>query len=311
MTLDIVIVNWNTGRQLSSCIESITLADRGSVVLNRIVIVDNASTDRSVENISKPSLCLHLIRNDENRGFARACNQGAEGSAADFLLFLNPDTVLTADSLRRPLEFMQSSENTNVGIAGIQLVDSRGKVSASCSRFPTARRLLAEIFGIDHIFPSAGQKMADWNHSESRAVDQIMGAFFLVRRNLFEILSGFDERFFVYFEEVDFSFRARAHGFSSYYLADCKAFHKGGGSSEQVKAKRLFYSLRSRILYGYKHFGVLSGTAVLLATLLFEPFTRLFFSLCRGSVRGIAATIEAYWFLVRALCLGSTRQGAE
>jgi hypothetical protein len=153
--------------------------------------------------------------------------------------------------------------------------------------------------------------MLDWNHAESCRVDQVMGAFFLIRRDLFESLGGFDERFFVYFEEVDLSFRAHEAGATSYYLANCQAFHKGGGSSEQVKAKRLFYSLRSRILYGYKHFGILSGTAVLLATLLFEPFTRLLLALCRGSMQSITATVEAYWFLMRELCFDSTRESAE
>src|SRR4051794_36691693 len=99
MLLDIVIVNWNTGLQLAACIDSIALANRGSVRLNRVVIVDNASTDGSIENVTCSSLPLTIIRNGENRGFAKACNQGAKGSVADFLLFLNPDTVLTADSL--------------------------------------------------------------------------------------------------------------------------------------------------------------------------------------------------------------------
>jgi GT2 family glycosyltransferase len=311
MSLDIVIVNWNTGPQLQSCIESITLANRGSVCLNRVVIVDNASTDGSIQNVACSSLPLTIICNGENRGFAKACNQGAKSCVADFLLFLNPDTVLTADSLSGPLEFMGARANAKVGITSIQLIDDSGRVSRSCSRFPTTGRLLAEIFGIDRIYPSAAQRMLDWNHAENRTVDQVMGAFFLIRRDLFQSLDGFDERFFVYFEEVDLSFRAHAAGSSSHYLAGYQAFHKGGGSSEQVKAKRLFYSLRSRILYGYKHFGILSGAAVLIATLLIEPFTRLVFALCRGSIQGIAATVEAYWFLIRALCFGSTRRIAE
>jgi N-acetylglucosaminyl-diphospho-decaprenol L-rhamnosyltransferase len=311
MMLDIVIVNWNTGVQLDACLESIALANRADLHLNRVVIVDNASSDRSLENLGKSTLSLHLTCNSENQGFARACNQGAAGSTADFLLFLNPDTVLTLDSLCRPLAFMAQPENANVGIIGIQLLDGHGRVSSSCSRFPTTGCVLAEIFGIDRLYPSAAQRMDDWNHADSRAVDQVMGAFFLIRRDLFESLGGFDERFFVYFEEVDLSFRARSFGYSSYYLSDCRAIHKGGGSSEQVKAKRLFYSLRSRILYSYKHFGFFPATLVLLATLLIEPFTRLFLAAARGSIQGIAATVEAYWFLMKAACSGFSREVAE
>lgn len=311
MTLDIVIVNWNTGVQLNACLDSIALASRADRVLNSVVIVDNASSDRSLDSVRNFELPLHLRRNIENQGFARACNQGAAGGTADLLLFLNPDTVLTVDSLCRPLAFMAQPENANVGIIGIQLLDGQGRVSPSCSRFPTTGRVLSGIFGIDRIYPSAAQRMDDWNHADSRAVDQVMGAFFLIRRELFESLGGFDERFFVYFEEVDLSFRARGFGYSSYYLSDCRAFHKGGGSSEQVKAKRLFYSLKSRILYSFKHFGIFQATLVLLATLLIEPFTRLFLAAARGSTQGIAATVEAYWFLMKAVCCGFSREGVE
>ena len=105
--------------------------------------------------------------------------------------------------------------------------------------------------------------MREWNHEESREVDQVMGAFFLVRQKLFEEWGGFDERFFVYLEDVDFSSRARRVGWRSFYMAGVKAYHKGGGTSEQIKSTRLFYSLRSRILYSYKHFSCASATALL------------------------------------------------
>jgi len=99
---------------------------------------------------------------------------------------------------------------------------------------------------------------------EPVVVDQVIGAFFLVRRALFETLGGFDERFFMYFEEVDFSKRAQMRGAASVYLGAARAFHSGGYSSRQVKASRLFYSLRSRFLYGFKHFRPAEAVAVLL-----------------------------------------------
>ncbi len=128
-----------------------------------------------------------------------------------------------------------------------------------------------------------------------------MGAFFLVRRSLFEALGGFDERFFVYFEEVDLTVRARAMGWRTFYLSDARVYHKGGGTTDRVKAVRLFYSLRSRILYAYKHFGWWTGSALTVGTLVLEPFTRLTLAVAHMSVAELVATVGAYIMLLRAM----------
>jgi len=145
--------------------------------------------------------------------------------------------------------------------------------------------------------------MKDWNHSETREVDQVIGAFFLVKRKVFDALRGFDERFFVYYEEVDFSYRAKKAGWGSLYLAEARAFHSGGGTSEQVKARRLFYSLRSRLLYAVKHFSPDGGVMVLLATLLFEPISRCALALWRHSWPSLKETVQGYGMLWRWLLL--------
>lgn len=272
-TLDVVIVNWNSGRQLRECLQSVVSTGKASFRLSRVVVVDNKSSDVSLEGLAGLELPLTIIANNSNRGFAAACNQGARGSEADYVLILNPDIRLFDDSLDQPLDFMERPSGRSVGILGIQLVDSEGRVSRTCSRFPTPRTYFWKMVGLSWLFPTAslGEFMTDWPHRDSREVDQVMGAFFLVRRRLFESLGGFDERFFVYFEEVDFSLRARKAGWASYYLAEARAYHKGAGTTENVRSARLFYNLRSRIRYGYKHFGWWSGTALLLGTLLLEP----------------------------------------
>jgi N-acetylglucosaminyl-diphospho-decaprenol L-rhamnosyltransferase len=128
-----------------------------------------------------------------------------------------------------------------------------------------------------------------------------MGAFFLIRRSLFEELDGFDEQFFVYLEDVDLSLRAHRAGWRSFYLADAKAYHKRGGTSERVKPLRLFYSFRSRILYAYKHFGPASATSLTLATLFLEPRTRSLWSLLRLAFRELSETLQAYSLLWREM----------
>jgi len=141
--------------------------------------------------------------------------------------------------------------------------------------------------------------MAEWDHGQTRYVDHVIGAFYLVRRETFNALGGFDERFFVYLEDLDFSLRARQAGWFSVYLVDARAFHAGGGTSRQVKASRLFYSLRSRLLYAFKHFNALAATAVLIATLVMEPLSRSALALARRSRPALNETWAAYGMLWR------------
>lgn len=299
--LRIVIVNWNAGAQLGDCLRSIVQADKIGFELERVVVVDNASTDRSLDGLETLALPLKVIRNAENRGFAVACNQGAHDAAADYLLFLNPDMRVFADSLAEPLRFMESPENQRVGICGIQLLDETGAVTRSCARFPTPGMFYAAMFGADRLLPRLGHFMREWDHTTTREVDQVIGAFFLVRWRLFEFMGGFDERFFVYFEEADFSLRARLAGWHSHFLANAQAFHKGGGTSDQVKAARLFYSLRSRLLYGFKHFSLPQAALLAAATLAIEPVTRLGFDLLRGALPAASETLAGYRMLYRSL----------
>ena len=149
--------------------------------------------------------------------------------------------------------------------------------------------------GLQHL----GQAMLEWKHNSTCKVDQVMGTFFLMRHSLFESLGGFDERFFVYFEEVDLSLRARQAGWHSVYIADARAFHAGGGASRQVKANRLFYSLRSRLLYGFKHFTSFKAWLLVGVTLLIEPLTRVLFSLMNGGMDDVRNTLKGYGMLLQ------------
>lgn len=298
-TLDIVIVNWNAGAMLRRTLASIPLACDGSFVLGRVVVVDNASTDASLTGLEALSLPIVILRNRENRGFGAASNQGAAGSAADYLLFLNPDTCLRPDSLSTPLRFMAEPAHADVGIVGIQMRDEYGHVSRSSARAPQFSHYLAKAVGLDAILPGRfpSPALTDWDHADTRELAHVIGAFYLVRRLLFEALRGFDERFFVYLEDVDFSVRARQAGWRIYYLADAYAEHKGGGTSESVKAARIALSLHSRIQFGFKHFGVVRGLVLAFVTLFVEPFPRLARALGRGSLSEAADTCRAFLLL--------------
>jgi N-acetylglucosaminyl-diphospho-decaprenol L-rhamnosyltransferase len=301
--VDVIIVNWNAGGQLHRCLDSLARAGREGFDLERVVVVDNASSDGSADDLDYASPPIATIRNTRNEGFAAACNRGASASRADYLLFLNPDTELFEDSISAPLALMERPENGGIGIAGIALVDESGAVSRSCARFPSLARCVSRALGLSKLslrfFPS--YVMSEWDHGSSRVVDHVSGAFFLVRRAVFENLAGFDERFFVYLEDVDFSYRTSLAGWRSYYLAEARAFHKGGGVSESVKTERLFYSTSSRILYAFKHFTGVEAAALTLVTVAIEPVVRLCSAVVTRSADNVAMTVRGYLLLYRAL----------
>lgn len=301
--LDIVIVDYDAGPLLGECLRSIAAHPPSFASLGRVVVVDNASRNMSRRYAEKVALPIQVIRNGENRGFAAACNQGARGSRADCILFLNPDTRLVEGSLDVPIRFLSAPENANVGIVGIRLLDDQGTVAPTCRRFPEPRHYWNRALGLDRIspvrFPAGG--MEGWDHGEARPVDQLMGSFFLVRRAVFDALEGFDERFFVYYEEVDFSLRARRAEWESVFLPDACAFHSGCGTTHRVKARRNFYSWRSRILYAFKHFGAPSAASVLLVTVLVEPFSRLCFAVAKRAWEEAGQTARACGMLWSSL----------
>lgn len=301
--LDIVIVNWNAGPLLEGCIASVLASDCQGFALDRVVVVDNGSTDGSTAFLATAEPPLVLIENQANRGFAAACNGGAAGSAADYLLFLNPDTVLDRDTLSRAVTFMEAPENAGVDISGIRLRDEQGRTQRCCSRYPTPWLMVAHSLGLDRVLPRLvpSHFLTEWDHEDTRDVPQVMGAFLLIRRSAFERLGGFDERFFVYYEDVDLCFRAVQAGGRCVHNAAVSAVHVGGGTTDRIKARRQFYGARSRIQYAAKHFGPAGAVLAGLAGLVFEPLARMAQGAARGSRQQIADAAEGARLLWQAL----------
>jgi GT2 family glycosyltransferase len=208
---------------------------------------------------------------------------------------------------------MQDPINEHIGSCGIQLTDEDGVIARSCSPFPTARILCARMLGLDRLWPRlfAPPFLALDQHQRSRLVDQVMGAFMLVRRDLFDQLNGFDQRFFVYFEDLDFAFRSARLGYGCFYLTDAQAVHAGCGSSRNARAKAMVCNLVSRIQYSRKHFSLLGGIAVLLGTLFLEPIARLVRAVCRRSSDDLRETTKAYADLWRQAALVVLNRGRD
>ena len=308
-SVHIIIVNWNTGDYLRECLTSIVHAQRAEFTITRVTVIDNASSDDSAKTVDDLPLPLELIRNSRNVGFAAACNQGAADSTARYLLFLNPDTRLFPDTLATVTDFMESKWAAGIGICGVQIVDSDGRAGISCARFPTLRVLFGKMTGLQVVlptlFPSHHLTAAEtW---QSQLVDQVIGAFFLVRRDLFARLGGFDERYFLYFEEVDFALRARRQGARSYFLKEATALHAGNVSSNQVQTMRLYHSLWSRLLFAYRHWPRWQANILVVLTFTVEPTARLTRAVLHRSTSEIFATAAAYSRLLRDLLRSGSR----
>jgi len=296
--VDIIIVNWNSGAQLARCLRHVDFARNDGYEIDRIVVIDNASSDCSASDLTNNNYHLTVWRNAENLGFAAACNQGALGTRADYL---NPDVYLCQDSLRLLVAFLNDPRNCKIGICGPKLVDAAGRTQRTCARFPRAGDFFINSLGLNRAFPVAFRScaMTEWPHEDSRAVDQVIGACFLIRSSVFRQLKGFDERFFVYFEEVDLCLRCKQVGYDVYFLNEAKATHTGGGCSRQIPATRLFYSLRSRLQYARKHFSPISTAILCFGTLFLEPVSRTVLTLVHGSLKELRSTWEAYQLLYR------------
>jgi hypothetical protein len=323
MSIDVVIVNWNSGHHLGRCLESLAAMGAERELLQSVTVIDNASSDESLSFAAEvqKALPLRILRNRDNRGFAAACNQGAAGAAGDFLLFLNPDVVLQSGCLSAPAGYLGRAENSRVGIVGIQLLDPNGAIARCCARFPSPGSIIGNVLGLDRIAPSLSPPhfLTEWPHDDTREVDQVMGAFLFIRRCVFERIGRFDERFFVYYEDLDLALRARQGGWRSEYLVDARALHFGGGTTSGIKARRMFYVCRSRLLYCLKHFSFFSALCVMAATLLAEPVIRCFAALGRLRIGQARDTLQAFallWVDLKTIMsthyrFGRARSGAE
>ena len=297
--LDVVIVNWNAGPQLAACLSS--LAASGDAASLRVVVVDNASTDGSADGLDRPGLALTVLRNTRNLGFARACNQGAALGTADAILFLNPDTEVSRDGIGEARAVLEAEAET--GIVGARLVDETGRTHRTCARTPTGARLVAHNLFLDRLLPGRVPPhfRLDWDHAETRPVEAVMGAFLMIRRPLFARLGGFDERFFVYWEDADLCTRAGQAGFAVCHAARAVIRHRGQGTTDAVKDRRLFYFLRAQALYAQKHHGRAAFLGVLAAAFAVNLPVRLVRALVRGGSGEAFAVLRAGSWLARAV----------
>lgn len=305
-SLLIVIVNWNAGEHIANCVQSFLCATKPGPT--HMLVVDNASQDgseRVIEAIAAERQDVSLVRAGTNLGFGNACNFGVQyarevGLEPDYILFLNPDTLLDIDTFDR-LFRAGCLRNPDIGIFGVQLLNG-SSIATSCSYFPTALNFWCKYTGLNLLFSglaSAHHHMRDFDHSKSREVDQVMGAFLMIRRQLFDRLNGFDSQFFVYFEEVDLCLRAQQAGYKVWFEASSQVWHHGGGTTESVKGFRHYLSLSSRLRYFAKNCSRSSYISVLILSFVAEPIARALRSTLRGRFGDLKELGKSYGLILR------------
>jgi|GEM_PF-1322519 len=233
--LSIIIVSWNCLSYLQKCLRSI-LSSSLSFPLE-IIIVDNGSSDGTVETIKLAYPQVKIIANQSNLGFPRACNQGLKVSSGTFLLLLNPDTELNFDTLEKSVTFLEN--HPEIGLMGVKIKRPDGRIQLHGGRaFPTLFSLICNSLGLDRAFPSlkifSSLDLTFWNHASSQEVDMISGTFMLFSRQVYEELGGLDERLPLFFEDMEFCWRVKQSGRKIYYLAETEIVHHSGASSTRA-----------------------------------------------------------------------------
>lgn len=255
MDLSIVIVNYNTKKLLADTIQSVI--DTVDSTKYEIIVVDNASTDGSIEMLNKQYPNVNLIENKDNLGFSKANNIGIKQASGRYILILNSDTKVLDQCFEKCLEYMDS--NIHVGVLGCKLLLASGKLDHACKRgFPTPEASLYYILKFHKLFPASkrfGQYTLNYLPiDEINEVDALTGAFMMVRKEVIDKIGLLDETFFMYGEDLDWCFRIKEAGYKVIYYPEAVTIHYKGGSSKRKRYKTIYEFHRAMYIFYNKHY---------------------------------------------------------
>lgn len=253
MKLTTIIINHNTRALLQACLQSVFSQTKN--IDFEAIVVDNGSTDGSREMLVQDFPQVVTIFNDENKGFAAANNQGIRQAQGEYVLLLNSDTEILNHAIGKTIAFMD--HHPDASIAGCKLLNPDGTLQPSCRSFPSAWNLFAEATFLYLLFKKTklfgGYHKTDFDYAETRQVDVVMGAFMMIRREVFENAGLLDESYFMYTEETDFCYRARQFGFKVYFTPEAQIIHHVAASKKSLYSFHKQLHL-SQLLFIRKHF---------------------------------------------------------
>lgn len=248
--ISIIIVNWNTRDLLADCIRSVT--ENTTDVCYEVVVVDNASADGSAEAIRAAFPAVRVVDSGDNLGFAAGNNLGMRFATGEFVLFLNPDTLVEGDALRRMRDFL--TENAGAGAVGCKLLGCTGATQESYwMDFPNERWLLRKAFYLDKF----SHRLRDQKRALAAGpteVAHLLGACIMAPLSVIREMGGFDESYFLYLEETDLCFRLKEAGYSIWYLPSASIVHTGQQSSNQAAQWANVQLQRSMFLFLSRRF---------------------------------------------------------
>ena len=249
MKLSVVVVTWNASDDIQPCLDSITFGHEFD-----IIVVDNGSTDETLTRL-QPYHHLKLIRNNSNTGYARANNQGIKAATGEYVLLLNPDTKIDLGALDVLADYLDA--HADVAAVAPRLVNSDGSTQDSIRSLPTASSVLWDILGLSRLFPRSrvfGRwRMRYFDYEKPAEVEQPMASCLMFRRSVLEQLGGLDERFPIFYNDVDLSKRMADADLKTVYVPDARVIHKRGASTSRARVKMIWETHRSLFRYLKKH----------------------------------------------------------
>lgn len=306
MKLSIIIVNYNVQYFLEQTLLSIQKA--ASKIEHEVWVVDNHSVDGSVQMLHQKFPNVKLIANQENVGFSRANNQAISLSAGEFVLLLNPDTVLAEDTLERCLQKME--QDLKIGAIGVKMIDGGGNYLPESKRgFPSPATAFFKTTGLYRLFPNSGYfnkyYHGDLDPSVNHEIEILCGAFMFIRRQALDKAGMLDEAFFMYGEDIDLSYRIMEAGYKNYYLADTTIIHYKGESTKKGTLNYVKTFYQAMIIFANKHFHGQSASFYI-AFIRMAIFFRGFLALVSGFIRNFKLPIADGLLLAGSLWLAKS-----
>ncbi|MCF7740408.1 MAG: glycosyltransferase [Candidatus Marinimicrobia bacterium] len=255
MDVSVIIISYNVKEFLQQALLSLEKALQG--IESEIIIIDNASVDGSKRIVKSEFPDIKLIENEENVGFARACNQGLETAKGDYFLLLNPDTLLQEDTITTMIEFFEN--HPEAGAAGCKILNADGSLQKACRRsFPRPSVAIPKMLGLSRLFPRnklfGKYNLTYKDPDELTEVDAVSGSFLMLKREVYERIGGLDEDFFMYGEDLDFCYRINDAGWKIYYVPDTQIVHYKGESAKLASFDNLIVFYKAMGIFVNKHF---------------------------------------------------------
>ena len=255
MKLSVVIVNYNVSAFLEQALASALKAMRG--IDGEIFVVDNRSVDNSVAMVKEKFPQVKLIENQENVGFAKANNQAIRIASGEYVLLLNPDTLVEEDTFEKCLRFMD--DTPDCGGLGVKMVDGQGRFLPESKRgIPYPKASFYKLFGLSKLFPKS-QKFGAYHatyigEDETHEVEVLSGAFMMMRKSVLDQVGLLDEDYFMYGEDIDLSYRILKGGYKNYYFPQTRIIHYKGESTKKGSLNYVYVFYKAMQIFAKKHF---------------------------------------------------------